>query len=68
MTTNATGVTVWQWNCRGFSKKKAVVQQHIEHAARKPDVLLLQETLTDAPSLPGYRVHSGPLNGRGFSA
>lgn len=66
MASNSTGITVWQWNCRGFVKKRAVVQQHIEHAARKPDVLLLQETLTDKPSLPGYMVHAGPPDGRGL--
>lgn len=57
---------MWQWNCRGLVKKRAVIQQHIEHAARKPDVLLLQETLTEKPSLPGYRVHAGPSDGRGL--
>ncbi|KAH9363732.1 hypothetical protein HPB48_021527 [Haemaphysalis longicornis] len=66
MASNATGVTVWQWNCRGLCKKKAVVQQHTEHAARKPDVHVLHENLTDAPSLPCYRVHAGPPNGRGL--
>lgn len=57
---------MWQWNCRGFGRKKAVIQQHIARAARKPDVILLQETLIDAPSLPGYRVHKGPPDGRGL--
>ncbi|KAG0444479.1 hypothetical protein HPB47_013748 [Ixodes persulcatus] len=47
-------------------QRKAVIQQHITHAARKPDVILLQETLTDAPFLPGYRVHRGPPDGRGL--
>ncbi|KAH9366949.1 hypothetical protein HPB48_002464 [Haemaphysalis longicornis] len=33
-----------QWNCRGFVKKRAVVQQHIVATpARKPDVLLLKK-------------------------
>lgn len=70
MATNApattAGLTIWQWNCRGFKNKKAVLQQHISYTTKKPDVLLLQETLTDAPSLPGYRVHKGPADGRGL--
>ncbi|KAH7985367.1 hypothetical protein HPB49_026459 [Dermacentor silvarum] len=44
--------------------KEGLIQQHIAHAARKPDVIL-QETLTNAPSLPGYRVHKGPPDGKG---
>ncbi|KAH7980590.1 hypothetical protein HPB49_017387 [Dermacentor silvarum] len=35
--TAAAGVTAWQWNCRGLGRKKIVIQQHIAHAARKPD-------------------------------
>ncbi|KAH6934401.1 hypothetical protein HPB50_024131 [Hyalomma asiaticum] len=31
---------IWQWNCRGFAGKKAVLQQYIRHATRKPDVIL----------------------------
>ncbi|EEC07018.1 hypothetical protein IscW_ISCW017953 [Ixodes scapularis] len=63
--TAAAGVTAWQWNCRGLGGgKKAVIQQHIAHVTRKSDVILLQETLTDAPSLPSYRVHKGPPDGR----
>ncbi|KAH9364434.1 hypothetical protein HPB48_018563 [Haemaphysalis longicornis] len=59
-------LTVWQWNCRGLQPKRAVQQQHIEHAKKKPDVILLQETLTATPTLPGYRVQEGPAGGRGL--
>lgn len=59
-------ITVWQWNCRGLQPKRAVLQQHIEHAKKKPDVILLQETLTATPTLPGYRVQVGPAGGRGL--
>lgn len=52
---------VWQWNCNGFKGKKAVSQQHIEHLAQKPDVILLQETLIEeTPRLPGYRSIAKP--------
>lgn len=68
MASSPPSITVWQWNCRGFQGKRAVLQQHIEHARRKPDVLLLQETLTNTPSLPGYRAHVSPADGRGLCA
>ncbi|KAM7315618.1 hypothetical protein ISCGN_005401 [Ixodes scapularis] len=66
MASGNSGITIWQWNCRGFAGKKAVLQQHIRHAARKPDVILLQETLTDAPTLMGYREHVCTIEGRGL--
>lgn len=66
MATEPASLVVWQWNCRGLQRKRAVIQQHIERSNRKPDVLLLQETLTATPSLPGYRVHAGPPEGRGL--
>ncbi|KAH7936878.1 hypothetical protein HPB49_005900 [Dermacentor silvarum] len=49
-TTVAAGETASHWNCRGLGRKKAVIQQHIAHVARKPDVILLQETPTHRPS------------------
>ncbi|KAG0436899.1 hypothetical protein HPB47_017709 [Ixodes persulcatus] len=66
MASGNSGIIIWQWNCRGFAGKKAVLQQHIRHAARKPDVILLQETLTDAPTLMGYREHVCTIEGRGL--
>ncbi|KAM7309196.1 hypothetical protein ISCGN_012827 [Ixodes scapularis] len=66
MASGNSGITIWQWNCRGFAGKKAVLQQHIRHAARKPDVILLQETLTDAPTLMGYREHVCTIEGGGL--
>lgn len=65
MASNAPQLTVWQWNCRSFNGKKAAIQQHIKYAKNAPDVILLQETLEDAPTLPGYRAHSSPTEGRG---
>lgn len=60
------GIVIWQWNCRGFAGKKAVLQQHIRHSTRKPDVILLQETLTNAVTLTGYKAHSSKIEGRGL--
>ncbi|KAH8026111.1 hypothetical protein HPB51_016121 [Rhipicephalus microplus] len=45
-------------------EEKSVIQQPITRTARKPGGILLQETLTDTPTLPGYRVHKGPPDGR----
>lgn len=60
------GIVIWQWNCRGFAGKKAVLQQYIRHATRKPDVILLQETLTNAATLTGYKTHNSKIEGRGL--
>ncbi|KAG0410892.1 hypothetical protein HPB47_011988 [Ixodes persulcatus] len=64
MTSGNSGIIIWQWNCRGFADKKAVLQQHIKHEARKPDVILLQETLRDAPTRMDYREHVCTIEGR----
>ncbi|KAH9359641.1 hypothetical protein HPB48_016413 [Haemaphysalis longicornis] len=53
-------------DCRRFANKKAVLHQHIRHAARKPAVILLQETLIAAPTLRGYREHVCPIESRGL--
>lgn len=47
---------IWQWNSNGFQKKKAQLQQYILQAENTPDVIIIQETLSnEAPTLPGYR-------------
>lgn len=56
---------IWQWNCRGFANKKAVLQQHIRTAERKPAVILLQETLTDTAIISGYEKYLAVTAGRG---
>ncbi|XP_077548005.1 uncharacterized protein LOC144160658 [Haemaphysalis longicornis] len=66
MATDPPSITVWHWNCRCLQPKRAVLQQHIEHAKTKPDVVLLQETLTATPTLPGYRVQVGAAGGSGL--
>ncbi|KAH9382571.1 hypothetical protein HPB48_011997 [Haemaphysalis longicornis] len=50
---------IWHWNCNGFAGKKETIIQHLKHAERKPDVIMLQETLSaETPKLPGYRTHA----------
>lgn len=58
-------LTVWQWNCHSYNNKKAVLQQHITTVNKKPDIILLQETATVTPTLPGYRAHVSQGEGRG---
>ncbi|KAL1445243.1 hypothetical protein MTO96_045131 [Rhipicephalus appendiculatus] len=49
------GLLVWQWHCNGFARKKAVLQQHLEQTTVRPDVIVLQETLTEEVKFPGYK-------------
>lgn len=34
--------TIWQWNCRGFKNKRAVLQSYLTNAD-KPGIIALQE-------------------------
>lgn len=43
----------WQWNCTGYSRKRANLQQYLINN-EQPNVILLQETNTKA-KLSGYR-------------
>lgn len=46
--------TIWQWNCRGYRRKRGNLQQFVRSREKKPDVILLQET--NAPvKLAGYK-------------
>ncbi|KAH6919508.1 hypothetical protein HPB50_029507 [Hyalomma asiaticum] len=45
--------TIWQWNCRGYRRKRGRLQQFLRNRER-PDVILLQET-NDAVKLAGYK-------------
>lgn len=54
----STHLTIWQWNCRGFRKKKAhlqllVQETQLPNCQTPPDVIALQETMASV-SLPGY--------------
>lgn len=57
---------IWQWNCNGYHNKRATLTRHLQGMERKPDVIMIQETLcTDTPQLQGYRAHAKaakPLN------
>lgn len=61
---NAEQLVVWQWNCRGFRRKRGSLQQYIATSTNPPDVILLQE-VNCTPSLSGYSTLSGvsPLVG-----
>lgn len=65
MAATVTSIAVRQWYCRRLQGKREVLQ-HIEHAGHKLDIILLQETLTATPSLPGYRVQTGQPGGQGL--
>lgn len=56
---------LWQWNANGLQGKKASLQQYVGQLARRPDVILLQETHSEAPpTLPGYRSYASPPSAR----
>lgn len=44
---------IWQWNCRGYRRKRGTLLQYIGNRNISPDVIALQETNCD-PSLQGY--------------
>ncbi|XP_037574606.1 uncharacterized protein LOC119456861 [Dermacentor silvarum] len=54
---------IWQWNCRGFRKKRSLLQQYINTHLAQPDVIALQEPGT-SPILPGYESYDSPTEGR----
>lgn len=54
--------TIWQWNCRGFPRKRALVQQHLEQIVEKPLAVALQETGKGVIKLSGYQAFA---SGRG---
>ncbi|KAH7939971.1 hypothetical protein HPB52_019813 [Rhipicephalus sanguineus] len=48
---------IWQWNCRGFQRKRALVQQHLTLLDEKPLAIVLQES-GKAAKLSGYQAFS----------
>lgn len=52
-THNTKNYVIWQWNCRGYARKRGHLQQYLINK-EKPDVILLQETNVKA-KLSGYR-------------
>ncbi|XP_077534398.1 uncharacterized protein LOC144146314 [Haemaphysalis longicornis] len=57
---NDKSLVIWQRNCRGYDSKKAVLQVLADKSNRKPDVIVLQETLSENARLPGYKAHASP--------
>lgn len=54
---------IWIWNCNGYGNKRARLQQFLRSRHRKPDVILMQETVIECVTLPGYvayRAQGGP--------
>lgn len=47
-------VKVWVWNCNGYKGRKAVLQQYVQAAEEKPDVIMLQEVGPNDVGLSGY--------------
>lgn len=58
---------IWQWNCRGILSKRGTLQQFVRSHSEKPQVILLQETLSDSVTLPGYKAHAVKGEGRGIA-
>lgn len=57
-------IVVWQWNCRGYRRKRASLQQYAAMSTHPPDIILLQEP-NCSPSLSGFTTFTGtsPLVG-----
>lgn len=58
MAGNTNELVVWQWNCASFKRRRAPLLHFVASQAVKPHVIMLQETLGDALTFPGYRVVS----------
>ncbi|KAH9366155.1 hypothetical protein HPB48_012723 [Haemaphysalis longicornis] len=55
---------IWQWNCASFKQRRATLQQYLESQPKKPQVILLQETLCETLTIPGYRVVAAGEQGK----
>lgn len=52
-------IEVWQWNCRGFRRKRGNLQLHIQNLDSKPDIIALQEA-SGSVKLPGFKAYTPP--------
>lgn len=50
-------ITIWQWNCRGFGRKRRALEYVIQNHQIKPDILALQETRVEA-KLSGFTAYN----------
>lgn len=57
-------IEVWQWNCRGFRRKRGNLQLHIQNLDSKPDIIALQEA-SGWVKLPGFKAFTPPEIDRG---
>ncbi|KAH9379587.1 hypothetical protein HPB48_019064 [Haemaphysalis longicornis] len=48
-----------------YNNKEATLEQHIQHAAKRPYIIILQETVTLDPTLPGYNTYADMTGRRG---
>ncbi|KAH7968662.1 hypothetical protein HPB52_010529 [Rhipicephalus sanguineus] len=55
---------IWQWNCRGYRRKRGNLQQFVCNCERKPDVILLQAT-NDPVKLAGYKAIDAAASSEG---
>ncbi|XP_042150175.1 uncharacterized protein LOC120849945 [Ixodes scapularis] len=46
-------IRVWQWNCRGYRRKRGALTQFLATLDEKPEVIAMQETAC-TPALSGY--------------
>lgn len=54
---------IWQWNCRGYRRKRSLLQQYINTQLEPPDVIALQEPGV-SPTLSGYEAYDSPTEGK----
>lgn len=54
-------VSVWQWNCRGFAKKRHNLQQLVATEPNPPSIIALQEPGKHV-KLTGYQTFQNPEN------
>ncbi|KAH9371055.1 hypothetical protein HPB48_000189 [Haemaphysalis longicornis] len=59
---NDNSLVIWQWNRRGYDGKKVIVQVLADKSNRKPDVIVLQETVRENAGLPGYKALASPTS------
>lgn len=47
---------IWQWNCRGYRRKRGALTQYLSTHTQRPDAIAIQET-NCAPNLSGYETY-----------
>ena len=52
---------VWQWNCRGYRRKRGALTQFLATQPNAPDIIALQEVQC-TPTLSGYNTYADTTN------